>query len=208
MKRSLYGVLAFALGVGLAAGCSSSGSAKIGSPTSTTSTTSTTTSGSTTTTTASSGSPTTTSSGTGAPTGPPQCATSQLTATFGNASGAAGTTYYQLTLTNAGAGACVIQGYPGVSFVAGSDQHQVGAAASRAPGTTPAVTLQAGQAASATVGIGDAANYPSSCQQTPVTGLRVYPPDQTASLLVSHDDNACANSADATLRVYALQPAT
>jgi hypothetical protein len=69
------------------------------------------------------------------------------------------------------------------------------------------LVLNPGQAASATLAIVDAANFPSSCQQTPVLGLRVYPPNQTAALFVAHNDMACANTADVTLRIGPLAAA-
>jgi hypothetical protein len=149
----------------------------------------------------SSASPTPASTG---PSGPSQCTTQQLSGNLGASNGAAGTIYYPLILTNVSNTTCVIQGYPGVSFVAGSNGHQVGAAASRLSGPTPPITLPPGQSTTATLGIVDAGNYPSSCQQTPVLGLRVYPPNQTTSLYVPHTDTACANTADVTLRIYPL----
>jgi hypothetical protein len=54
--------------------------------------------------------------------------------------------------------------------------------------------------------ITDASIYGPGCQITPTVGLRIYPPDQTAALFVPHDDQACANPADVTLHVGALQP--
>jgi hypothetical protein len=88
-----------------------------------------------------------------------------------------------------------------VSFVAGPDNHQVGQAASQDPGSTPTVTLSPGQTASATVGIVEAGNFPPDCNMTPVSGLRLSPPGQTAPLVIGHADTACANPKYATLHV-------
>jgi hypothetical protein len=106
-----------------------------------------------------------------------------------------------LVLRNTGSSTCIERGYPGVSFVSGSQCQQVGAAASRAPGTIATVTLAPGASASATLGIVDAGNFPSDCNKTSVTGLRVYPPEQTASLYISHADSACASTKYVTLHV-------
>lgn len=88
--------------------------------------------------------------------------------------------------------------------MAGSDGHQVGAAATRVPGNVLRVVLPPGQSASSTLGIVDAKNYPSSCGWTAVVGLRVYPPDQTAALFVPHNDVACSSTKDGTLKVEPL----
>jgi hypothetical protein len=91
-----------------------------------------------------------------------------------------------LQLRNAGSSPCALYGYPGVSWVAGADGHQVGAAATRQPnysGTEHTVTLAVGATASAPLDIVDAAVIPpSSCKPVPVRGLRVYPPGQTAAM--------------------------
>jgi hypothetical protein len=104
-------------------------------------------------------------------------------------------------LRNAGGTTCTLYGYPGVSFVSGPSGQQVGAPAEKAPGSVAPVTLNPGQSATANLGIAQAANFSSGCQITAVAGLRVYPPNQTASLFIAHSDEACANTADVTLRV-------
>jgi hypothetical protein len=141
------------------------------------------------------------------PAGPALCATNQLTASLGGEDGTAGTIYYQLTLRNSSSAACYVSGYPGVSFVAGTDGHQVGAAASRVAGPTPKVVLGPAQAAAATLGIVDSGAYPSACRQTSVLGLRVYPPNRTAALFVAHTDKGCANPTYVTLRIQPLRMA-
>lgn len=209
--------VAAGLGLGLAlalAGCNSSGHHAAAS-----------TSGVTTTTTAG-GAASTTSPGIGpgagsaatmvtapatttatAPAGPSRCATSALSASLSGANGTAGSVYYSLVFTNTGSVPCILQGYPGVSFVNGniSGGPQVGAAADRMSGSAPAVTLAPGQSSTAQLKIGDSGNYGSGCDQTATDGLRIYPPDQTASLFVAHTDMACANTADVTLQVGAFQ---
>jgi Protein of unknown function (DUF4232) len=95
-----------------------------------------------------------------------------------------------LQLRNIGSSACTLYGYPGVSWVAGADGHQVGAAAVRQAnsdgGTQKTVTLAPGALASAPLDIVDAAVIPTSqCKPVPVRGLRVYPPGEKAALFIS-----------------------
>lgn len=129
------------------------------------------------------------------------CTTAELAASLGPSNGAMGTIYYPLNLRNTGSSKCTIQGYAGVSFVAGADHHQVGQAARQDAGPTPVVTLSPGQTASAQLGIVEAGNFPPECNMTPVSGLRVSPPGQSASLVIDHADKACANSQYSTLHV-------
>lgn len=130
-----------------------------------------------------------------------QCASTALAAGLGRGDGTAGTVYYPLTLRNTGSSTCTIHGYAGVSFVAGTDNHRVGKAAEHDPRSTATVTLSSGQTATATLGIVHAGNFPDDCQRTPVSGLQVSPPGQTASLVIAHADTACANPKYSTLHV-------
>jgi hypothetical protein len=95
-----------------------------------------------------------------------------------------------LQLRNIGSSTCTLYGYPGVSWVAGADGHQVGAAAVRQadPSGSPekTVTLAPGAVASAPLDIVDAAVFSASqCKPVPVRGLRVYPPGEKAALFLS-----------------------
>jgi hypothetical protein len=96
----------------LLASCSSGGS-----PTTTTTTTSTT--GSTTSTTGSSTSTTTTTSATTTSTaaGVSTCQPSQLQVVPQQGTGAAGTIYETINLTNASSGSCTLKGYPGMQLL-------------------------------------------------------------------------------------------
>jgi hypothetical protein len=95
-----------------------------------------------------------------------------------------------LQLQNIGSSSCTVYGYPGVSWVAGADGHQVGAAAERQSDNSGSaeqtVTLAPGALASAPLDIVDAAVIPASeCKPVPVLGLRVYPPGETSALFLS-----------------------
>jgi hypothetical protein len=107
-------------------------------------------------------------------------------------------------IRNTGSSPCTLQGPPVVAFVAGVDNHQVGAATEHDPDPFPTVTLSPGQTATALLKIEDAGNY--DCN-TPVSGLGVTPPGQTASLVIAHDDIACTDTSFSSLGVDVLKSA-
>ena len=195
--RSKVAAVALVGALAVAAGACNSGKGSSSNPTTASATSTTMASPST-----SSGASSTTAHATTVPT-VRLCATSQLSGTLGSPNGAAGTIYYQLALTNKSSSTCFVQGYPGVSFVAGSNGHQVGAPAARAPGATPSVTVAPAKTAYALLGIAEAGNF-SNCQPTAVLGLRVYPPNNTAALFVPHNDTGCANTSVVTLTIHPL----
>jgi hypothetical protein len=125
----------------------------------------------------------------------PGCAASGLAVWLpGPGSGAAGSEYFDLRFTNLSGHACTLLGYPGVSAVDLRD-HQVGSSASRnhGGGEAKAVKLANGQSATAILQVADVANYPASkCRPVTAAGLRVYPPEQTASKVVPFPFRACS----------------
>jgi hypothetical protein len=135
---------------------------------------------------------------------PGRCQTSQLEGSLSEPNGTAGSIYYKLVLTNKGPTTCVLDGYPGVSFVTGNQGQQVGAPANRLSGTVSPVTLAPGASSSATLQITDAGDY-SPCGTTPTDGLRVYPPNELASLLIVHSDQTCSDPSKITLHVGPFQ---
>lgn len=129
--------------------------------------------------------------------GSAECTTGHLKLSLGQGSGTAGTYYAPLRFTNTSKESCVIRGFPGVSYVAGNDGHQVGPAAYREGTKGNAVTLAPGEVAHATVGFVQVHNYdPAVCKPTPVRGLRVYPPHETDSMFVpmSASRDGCAGN--------------
>jgi Protein of unknown function (DUF4232) len=133
----------------------------------------------------------------------PRCATSGLVIwleTQGN--GAAGSIFYNLDFTNLSGHACTLLGYPGVSAVnlAG---HTLGSAASRDNSHAPVVVTLARSATARTVlRIVEAGNFPVSiCREVPAAGVRVYPPNQTASKVVPFPFSACSRSGPVYLSV-------
>jgi hypothetical protein len=140
---------------------------------------------------------------------PAQCTTSQLDASLEGGDGAAGSTYYQLVLTNTGDQACTTGGFGGVSFVGGGDGTQIGAAAVREQKhRARTIVLQPGGKATATLQEAEAANYDeSTCRPRPADGLRIYPPNNTESLFVKqHGAVGCENHKVQLLFLRPYQP--
>lgn len=152
--------------------------------------------------------------------GTPACETASLRASLGGGAGAGmSQNHTGLQLRNVGSSACALYGYPGVSWVAGADGHQIGVAAVRQPdpsgNTEGTVILAPGATASAPLDIVDAAAIPqSACKPVPVRGLRVYPPGQRAALFIplatsSAGYGECSGATQQpTLMVGYLQPGT
>ncbi|HKS48125.1 MAG TPA: DUF4232 domain-containing protein [Amycolatopsis sp.] len=128
------------------------------------------------------------------PAGDGLCKSSDLKLSVGRGDAAAGTMYRPVVFTNTSDHSCVIQGFPGVSYVGGADGHQVGPAAFRDGGKGAAITLAKGETAYAMVGFVNVGNYdPVTCQPQPVRGLRVYPPQETASQFVDLPTTGCGS---------------
>jgi hypothetical protein len=123
------------------------------------------------------------------------CKAASLKLSIGGGDAAAGTVYRQLVFTNIGTAPCVLQGFPGVSYVAGDDGHQVGPAAVRIGTKGEAINLAPGASAAAPVGFTQVRNYDeAACKPTAVRGLRVYPPQETASMFIPLVGTGCAGN--------------
>lgn len=155
----------------------------------------------------------------GAATTVPRCTTAQLVVWLDTTgSGAAGSSYYNLEFTNLSAHSCSLIGYPGVSAMSVAGQ-QLGSAAGHDPAhPTALITLLSGSAnagldgfrtgntATVVLQITDASNYPSAtCRRVAAAGLRVYPPNQTASKLVPFPFVACSHHGPLVLHVESVQ---
>jgi hypothetical protein len=143
---------------------------------------------------------------------PPRCLTPDLAGSLDAVEGGASAGHYELEieLENEGAEPCVLQGWPGVSFVGGGDGAQIGAAATLDRSSPHgSVTLAPGSSAHANLSVANAQNFDEGCEQTTADGLRVYPPGEKRSLFVQDDDLtllACANPDGKLLDVQAFQP--
>lgn len=135
--------------------------------------------------------------GTPAAVGP--CASAQLSVSLGQADGAAGTSYTPLIFTNTSGSTCTLNGHPGVSYVTGDTGQQVGAPAVR-EGSGTTVLLRPGAQANSRLSSVNVESTP--CDRQPVSGFRIYPPDQTAALFLPSRQPGgvvCANATRLTI---------
>jgi Protein of unknown function (DUF4232) len=134
-------------------------------------------------------------SGNGTSGGTPNCQPGELRASLGQQDGAAGSVNVALLLTNTGSRTCRLRGFPGVSYVTGDDGHQVGPAAAMSGPRGDEIVLAPGKAAQSLLRLVNVANYDAAaCSPTPVRGLRIYPPGDTASLYVERPGTGCAGT--------------
>ncbi len=123
------------------------------------------------------------------------CKSGDVKLALGQGDAGAGSVYRPLLITNSSSKPCTIQGFPGVSYVAGADGHQVGKDAFREGTKGNAVKLNPGQTAAADLRLVNVQNFdPGACQPTPVKGLRVYLPQETASNFLPTDGTGCAGT--------------
>lgn len=143
---------------------------------------------------------------------PLRCLTPDLAGSLEAVEGGASAGHYELeiVLENEASEPCVLQGWPGVSFVGDGDGTQIGAAATLDRSSPHgSVTLAPGASAHANLSVANAQNFDEGCEQTTADGLRVYPPGEKRSLFVQNDELtllACANPDDQLLDVQAFQP--
>jgi hypothetical protein len=128
-------------------------------------------------------------------TGTPRCTTGELSAALGEGDAGAGSVYRPLVFTNTGPRTCALRGFPGVSYVAGDDGHQVGPAAEMSGERGDQVPIAPGATAVAPLQLVNVQNFdPAVCRPQLVRGLRVYPPGDTASLFVPMEGTGCAGT--------------
>jgi hypothetical protein len=138
--------------------------------------------------------------------GPALCKAANLAAaTDSTGGGAAGSVYMQLILTNSGTEPCLLKGFAGVSLTAGAEGEPIGEPAVRGESTPVTdVLLAPGQAGTATLRYSQARNH-TDCSRTQAAGLRVYPPEDTASLFLAQPREACSNAGIKLLTISAFQ---
>lgn len=124
------------------------------------------------------------------------CKAGDVKLALGTGDAGAGSVYRPLLITNISSHPCTIQGFPGVSYVAGEDGHQVGKAAFRTGTKGSVVKLNKGQTAAADLRFVNAQNFdPAVCKPTDVTGLRIYLPQETAAKFLPAPGLGCAGTA-------------
>ncbi|MEX5258997.1 DUF4232 domain-containing protein [Kocuria sp. CPCC 205263] len=124
--------------------------------------------------------------------GSPLCTTSRLEVAAAPVGGAAGSVHVDVVLTNAGEDPCTLAGYAGVSFV-DADGTMIGSPALRdatVPGTGQ--VLAPGESVTAGLRMSQAGNHPT-CDARTATGLRVYPPENTESVVIPFTVEACGD---------------
>lgn len=120
--------------------------------------------------------------------------------------GAAGSAYYRVELTNLSTATCTVVGYPKVNAVDLKGK-RIGAFAGHEKGkAAKPVTLAPGQAASATLRIVDALNYPADkCKATTAAGLRVAIPGGSGNKIAPLAFETCVRATTKTLAVAPVQ---
>ncbi|BBG02253.1 MULTISPECIES: DUF4232 domain-containing protein [Pseudonocardia] len=102
----------------------------------------------------------------------------------------------ELIFRNTGAVACVLDGYPGVSFVAGNEGAPVGPRAA-VEGPRARVQLEPGRAATAALRVTATDSYPArDCAPQEVRGIRVAPPGGTGGRFVPRPGPVCSAEPD------------
>ncbi len=132
-----------------------------------------------------------------------RCPRADLTSWIGEpGDGTAGSTYYQLEISDISHHACTLYGFPGVSAV-GTGGGQLGSPARRAPGhAVKTVTLAPGQTAHVILQVVDVGVYSSSaCHQATASELRVYAPGDYSSMVIPVALRACAKAGPVFLNV-------
>ncbi|MFF0990228.1 DUF4232 domain-containing protein [Kocuria nitroreducens] len=124
--------------------------------------------------------------------GSPLCSTSRLEVAAAPVGGAAGSVHVDVVLTNTGENPCTLAGYAGVSFVDATGT-MIGSPALRdttVPGTGQ--VLAPGQSVTAGLRMSQAGNHPT-CDARTAAGLRVYPPENTESVVIPFPVEACGD---------------
>ena len=111
----------------------------------------------------------------------------------------------ELILTNTGKDACHLRGFAGVSLTSGPNGQPIGAPAQRETSVPVGdVLLAPGKSGTAVLRYTQAGNYPD-CVKAPAAGFRIYPPEDTASLFVARQSDACSNASIELLSIGAFQ---
>jgi hypothetical protein len=138
-----------------------------------------------------------------------RCLQSQLLAWVGEpGDNAAGSTFYQLELSNTSGTACTLFGYPGVSALTAGSQD--GSAADRTATNPPAlVTLAPGATAHSVLQVNDTGVFdPGECAPVTADTLRVFAPGDFNALEFPFAISACSAAGPVYLHVTAVAAGT
>ena len=125
---------------------------------------------------------------------------------------------HYLEFTNLSGHACTLRGYPGVSAVS-LNGRQLGSPAGWGTPAATTVRLASGATATADLQIADPGEYGNRCLVPPpwqqpwrpgtlpiAAGLRVYPPNQTASTVIPYPLRACAHTGPVWIHAGPVTP--
>jgi len=148
------------------------------------------------------------SSGSSAPVAPkavaePHCVRGFLTSWVGEpGDGTAGSTYYQLEISNVSGQTCTLYGFPGVSALGGGGK-QLGSAAARTHDHSElVVTLAPYQTAHVVLQITDVGVFsPAACHPVTADALRVFAPGDYTPMKFPFSFQACAKKGPVYLHV-------
>jgi Protein of unknown function (DUF4232) len=132
-----------------------------------------------------------------------RCARADLTSWMGEpGSGAAGSSYFELEISNISRKACTLYGFPGVSALAGGVK-PLGSPALRSRGhVTRTVILAPGQTGHVILQIIDVGVYsPSVCRPARADALRIYAPGDYHFMVLPFTFRACQKSGPNFLNV-------
>ena len=139
---------------------------------------------------------------------PAPCRTSQLMVWRAvPGSGAAGSVYHQLELSNVSRRSCSLSGFPGVAAVTGTGS-VLGLPATRDRAVAPRrVPLAPGATAHVVLRVTDVGVYSgSACRPERAAGLAVRPPGRSRAAFVPFRLRVCARKGPHYLSVRAVQP--
>jgi hypothetical protein len=141
------------------------------------------------------------------PTGDGHCGLGQLRVTLEPGDSAAGHLGLRLVFANTSAGPCTLTGYPGVSFVDSPNGTVVNEPARSAGGPAGSVTLLPGTVAHADLLLTQVGNFSAAaCHPVTVAGLRVSPPNETATVFVPSAQQLCSVMGTGVAQIYPVQP--
>jgi hypothetical protein len=129
---------------------------------------------------------------------PTTCNTAALGISISGPIGSAGHFNYEIQFRNNGGSACVMTGFPGVSYL-DSAGHQIGSPAGRNSLPYAPLTLAPGATGYAHLSVTDPSVL-GGCTATPVSRVRVFPPNETADARIGADGiKVCATQPSSTI---------
>lgn len=132
----------------------------------------------------------------------PRCKTFQLSGAVVGQSGAAGTTYSDISIKNKSTKSCYLQGHPTGRFLANKSPIGAGSTYAAQGSTQAKVTLKPGKHAYVRLAVANASNWPSTCKPVRADAVLLTLPKTTAKLSVPLGKvrtNVCENKNDQQL---------